>query len=338
LSNTIDPDKPTVAITCGDPNGIGPEIVLKSLSSAEIRNVCSPVIIGVAGVLRFYHKKLAIDLDLIEVHTESIGNPQNGIALLPVKFTGTDQQFGLATKEGGLAAKDQLEQAVDLALSRRVDALVTAPVSKEALHLAGYGFPGHTEYLAHSCRVDDVVMLFVHENLRIGLATIHCPLTQVSQILSKELLLGKLRIMNEDLEKRFRIKAPAIGVTALNPHASEGGMFGHEEAEIIDPAVSAARAEGISVHGPYPADTLFSSLSHKHFDAFLAMYHDQGLIPVKMASDGCAVNYTAGLPIIRTSPDHGTAFDIAGRCSANAASMTEAIKLAVRLAKNERNG
>ena len=245
---------------------------------------------------------------------------------------------GEVSKSGGMIAGKALEMALKLALTGEAQAVVTAPISKEALNLAGYSYPGHTEFFAENTKVEDVVMILLSGGFRVGLVTTHCALSEVAQLLTSEKILRKLQIANQDLRTRFKIANPRIAVAALNPHAGENGMFGHEEQEIITPAIAAARKLGLDVSGPFPADTLFARIDKQKFDLYLAMYHDQGLIPLKMKTFGKGVNYTAGLPFIRTSPDHGTAFDIAGKGMADSSSMEEAIKLAVELAKNSREG
>lgn len=239
---------------------------------------------------------------------------------------------GKLTAGAGEIAARSLALAVQLAVEKKVDAVVTAPLSKKSLNLAGYSYPGQTEFLAEKTRTGDVVMVLLSGSFRVGLVTTHCAIAEVSSLLSKGKILSKLKILNEDLRSRFGISSPRIAVTALNPHAGEDGLFGNEEFEIISPAIRAANKSGIDVRGPFPADTLFARVETQDFDAYLAMYHDQGLIPLKMKSFGHGVNYTAGLPIIRTSPDHGTAFDIAGKGVADPGSMVEAINLAVKLA------
>ncbi|MCH8874624.1 4-hydroxythreonine-4-phosphate dehydrogenase PdxA [candidate division KSB1 bacterium] len=310
--------KPCIAITVGDPNGIGPEVIRKALSKEEIREICRPLVIGPLSLFKQLAKK------------GQVSSPEfnEEIKLRP----------GRVNKSGGMIAGKALEMALKLALTGEARAVVTAPISKEALNLAGYPYPGHTEFFAENTRVEDVLMILMGSGFRVGLVTTHCALSEVAQLLSSERILRKLRIANQDLRARFKIKSPKIAVAALNPHAGENGMFGHEEREIITPAIAAARKLGLDVSGPFPADTLFARVDKQKFDLYLAMYHDQGLIPLKMKAFGKGVNYTAGLPFIRTSPDHGTAFDIAGRGIADSSSMEEAIKLAVELAKNSQEG
>jgi len=309
---------PTIAITVGDPNGIGPEVIGKALSKKEIQQICHPVVIGPLSLFKQLAKK------------GQVSSPEfnEEIKLRP----------GEVNKSGGMIAGKALEMALELALTGEARAVVTAPISKESLNLAGYSYPGHTEFFAEKTRVEDVVMILMSDGFRVGLVTTHCALSEVAQLLTSKKIVRKLQIANQDLQRRFKITNPRIAVAALNPHAGENGMFGHQEREIITPAITAARKLGMDVSGPFPADTLFARVDKQKFDLYLAMYHDQGLIPLKMKAFGKGVNYTAGLPFIRTSPDHGTAFDIAGKGMADSSSMEEAIKLAVELAKNSREG
>lgn len=239
--------------------------------------------------------------------------------------------IGKVTEYGGKIAAESLSLSIELGRKNQIDAIVTAPLCKESLFLAGYKYPGHTEFLADGFSVDDVVMLMISGDFRVGLVTTHCALSDVPKLISKETLLKKIRIIDNELRGRFNIISPKIAVSALNPHAGEAGLFGNEEIVSITPAINQAQSEGINAVGPFPADTLFVEAEKKPFDAYLAMYHDQGLIPVKQKYFGKVVNYTAGLPIIRTSPDHGTAFDIAGKSSASPTSIIEAIHLAIEI-------
>ncbi len=329
-------DRPLIAFTIGDPNGIGPEIILKALSKKEIQEICQAVIIGPLTFLMDQLQKLNISLNLTRISDFiQIDRPGHNVTVLDMEL---EQEFkpdtGQVTVSGGKIAGQSLKDALNLALERKVEAIVTAPISKQAFNLAGYHFPGQTEFFAVKTKIADVVMVLLSGNFRVGLVTTHCAIKSISYLLNKEKILSKLRILNNDLQNRFNIPEPQIAVTALNPHAGEAGMFGNEELDIILPAIKAARKIGIDAAGPFSADTLFARTNENNVDAYLAMYHDQGLIPLKMQSFGKAVNYTAGLPIIRTSPDHGTAYDIAGRGIADSGSIEEAIKLAVQLASN----
>ena len=291
--------KPRVAITVGDPAGIGPEIALKAAADPTVTALCDPVVYGPSspGELAAFSR-------------------------------------GRVTAEAGRAAYDALVRAVADARHRRVDAIATAPVNKEAFAKAGLPWKGHTDLLAHLTGASRAVMMFHSEPLRVVLATVHVPLADVSHALTRELVEEVVRITASELP-RFGYPSPRIAIAGLNPHAGENGLLGTEEAEVLRPAVEALSAAGLAVDGPFPADTLFIRAMRGEFDVVVACYHDQGLIPVKMAAFGKAVNVTLGLPIVRTSVDHGTAFDIAGRGVADASSMIEAVKLAAKLSRRQ---
>jgi len=284
---------PRIAITAGDPAGIGPEIAAKAMSDPRVRDVCDPVLYG---------------------HADT-----GGIAV------------GRLSAEAGRAAYRAIVSAVNDAMAGRVDAVATAPINKEAFALAGLPWRGHTELLAHLTGSPCVAMMFHTDVLRVVLATIHVPLSDVPRLLTQATLEQVIRLTARELP-RFGFGAPRLGVCGLNPHAGEGGVLGFEEQRVLEPAIAACRRDGIAVSGPFPADTLFVRATRGEWDAVVACYHDQGLIPVKLLAFGRAVNVTLGLPIIRTSVDHGTAFDIAGRGIADHGSLVEAVRLAARLA------
>lgn len=290
--------RPRVALTTGDPAGIGPEIARLAVEDARVRAVCDPVLYG----------------------------PPDGATFEPGP-----------TAEGGHAAYEAIEVAVADACSGAVGAVATAPISKHAFALAGFPWKGHTELLAHLTGAVDVAMLFWSEPLKVVLATIHVPLAEVPRQLTAERVSRVIALTARELP-RFGIPFPRLAVAGLNPHAGEQGLMGDEEARSLEPAVSVARASGIDVDGPLPGDTVFLRAIRGEFDAVIACYHDQGLIPVKLAAFGKAVNVTLGLPIVRTSVDHGTAYDIAGRGRADPSSMIEAVLLAARLARGADRG
>jgi len=332
--------KPIVAISIGDPNGIGPEVTIKALVNKSIRDLCRPVIVAPVSLFEQDPRMFGATIKLKEMSILSDATAdEDEIEALAFEVDKSFQvQPGRLLAGAGEVAARSLALAVQLALEKKVDAVVTAPLSKKSLNLAGYSYPGQTEFLAEKTRTEEVVMVLLSGNFRVGLATTHCAIAQVSALLSREKIVRKLQILNKDLSSRFGISNPKIAVTALNPHAGEDGLFGSEEIEIIRPAIHRAIEAGVDARGPFPADTLFARVDEQKFDAYLAMYHDQGLIPLKMKSFGRGVNYTAGLPIIRTSPDHGTAFDIAGKGVAEPGSMIEAINLAVKLAAHSQTG
>jgi 4-hydroxythreonine-4-phosphate dehydrogenase len=324
--------KPTIAITLGDFNGIGPEIALKAAANASTRRLCTPLVIGPLNVLHHVREKLKLKLKL-----QKAVYPWMDGAVIQVHDVGdgiwADVHYGTMAKAAGKSAGVAIEKGVELCTAGKANALVTAPVSKESMQLAGYSFPGQTEMIALLSRSSKVAMMLVSSEMRIGLVTIHTSLRSVPGSLSKEKIVEKAKIIAESLKKNFGIEKPKIALLGLNPHAGENGILGSEEKDIIIPAVGDIKSAGIEVDGPFSADAFFGTQRYKAYDAILAMYHDQGLIPVKMSSFGTTVNFSAGLNIIRTSPGHGTAFDIAGKGTADISSMLEAIKLAVSFTK-----
>lgn len=316
----------------GDPAGIGPEVVLKAIAEEEIRRICIPVIIGDAQLLA--HTARTLDLqsgyDIVRV-----GEPIPDLLTDPVIFHLDNIigpiEPGIESGAAGKAAAEYIEAAVELCAAGSVDAIATAPINKRALFLGGYSFPGHTEFLAHLTGSEEYAMAFVAANLRIVLLSTHVPLAEAITMVERDRIMNVISLTHREL-KRWGIERPRLAVAALNPHGAEGGLFGIEEASEIAPAIEACHGvDGINVHGPYSADTVFLRASRGEFDAVIACYHDQAMIPVKCLSFGEAVNVTLGLPFIRTSVDHGTAFDIAGKGLAEHSSMVAAIKLAAEL-------
>ncbi|HEY4611932.1 MAG TPA: 4-hydroxythreonine-4-phosphate dehydrogenase PdxA [Bacteroidota bacterium] len=321
--------KPVIAITIGDFNGIGPEIALKAAVHPSVRKICSPLLVGPLNVFEHAAKQFKLN---IKLQKAVFPVPRNTITYVHDVGDGiwADVHYGETSKAAGKTAGVAIERAVDVCVRGQAKAMVTAPVSKEALRLAGYDFPGQTEMIALLSRSQRVAMMLVSDVMRIGLATIHVPIASVVQHLTKEKIVEKATIIHETLQKQYRVKKPTIAVLGLNPHAGENGCIGEEERTLILPAIEDLRTSNIAVEGPFAADAFFGQKAYKHYDAVLAMYHDQGLIPLKMSSFETGVNFSAGLKIIRTSPDHGTAFDIAGKGKANFSSMLEAVKLAVK--------
>jgi len=316
----------------GDPAGIGPEVVLKAIAEEEIRRLCIPVIIGDAQLLA--HTARTLDLqsgyDIVRVE-----EPIPDLLTEPIIFHLDNIigpiEPGIESGAAGKAAAEYIEAAVGLCAAGSVDAIATAPINKRALFLGGYSFPGHTEFLAHLTGSEEYAMAFVAANLRIVLLSTHVPLAEAIRMVERDRIVDVISLTHREL-KRWGIEQPRLAVAALNPHGAEGGLFGIEEASEIAPAIEACHGvDGVSVHGPYSADTVFLRASRGEFDAVIACYHDQAMIPVKCLSFGEAVNVTLGLPFIRTSVDHGTAFDIAGKGLAEHSSMVAAIKLAAEL-------
>ncbi len=324
--------RPRVGITMGDPAGIGPEVVLKAVAELEVRAVCQPIIIGDAQLLA--HNARTLDLQCgyeIVRRDEELPPQSTDPVIFHLNNIEGNIEPGIESGTAGKAAAEYIEAAVELCAAGSIAAIATAPINKRALFLGGYSFPGHTEFLAHLTATDDYAMGFVAENLRIVLISTHVPLSQAIQLVRRERFEKTIRLADHEL-RRWGIEDARIAVAALNPHGAEGGLFGIEEASEILPAIEACKIrDRINVSGPYSADTVFLRASRGEFDAVVACYHDQAMIPVKCLSFGEAVNVTLGLPFIRTSVDHGTAFDIAGKGIAEHSSMVAAIKLAAEL-------
>jgi 4-hydroxythreonine-4-phosphate dehydrogenase len=316
----------------GDPAGIGPEIIAKVIDSGEIFSLCRPVIIGDAAVM----KKLVgeMRLSVIVRSLASLSDADTVLGRLDVLDTGkvvlANHKWGVPNVSSGRSVVEYIKKAADLAMKGSVAAIVTAPINKEMMNAAGHHYAGHTELLAKLTNTKEYGMLFVGGGLRVILVTIHLALKDVATHVTTGAVLKTLRLARTAMGL-FGVSAPRIGVAALNPHAGEGRLFGSEEWDEILPAVIKAREEGIHASDPLPADTLFYKARNNYFDIVVAMYHDQGLAPLKMLAFGNAVNVTVGLPIIRTSVDHGTAYDIAGKGCADPASLLEAIKLAASM-------
>ena len=326
--------KPFIAITMGDPAGIGPEIIAKVFDSGEIFPLCRPLIVGDAGVMKKIVEAMRFSIAVRSISSPADADPQNGKA--DVLDCGNvdlkKHTWGSPDVSSGKAVVEYIKKATAHALKHEVDAVVTAPINKEMMNAAGFKYSGHTELFAELTNTREFGMMFVGGGLRVILATIHVALKDVPSRITTEGLLKTFRLARNAM-KYFGLENPRIGVAALNPHAGEAGLFGNEEWEVIMPAVLQARAEGIHASDPIPADTLFYKAKNNYFDIVVAMYHDQGLAPLKMLAFGNAVNVTVGLPIIRTSVDHGTAYDIAGKGCADPASLLEAVKLAAKMAR-----
>ena len=332
--------KPTIGITMGDPAGIGPEVLLKALSEPRIRRLARFVIYGLNELLTYTADQQELDPFWFRVQHDSdrTGWPitDNVVVLDFDEYDGLLHAPHEPSKQAGVVSKACVEEAIADAMRpegdpRRLDAIVTGPISKESWTLAGFNWPGHTELLAHRTRAKRHSMVFISPRLRVALATTHLPLMDIRNVLTIGRVFDPIDLGHQAC-LQLGIKKPRIAVTGLNPHAGENGMFGDEEQRLIEPAVRVARDAGINAVGPLPADTVFIAAAAGEYDLVVAMYHDQGLIPVKLLGWDKAVNWTVGLPIIRTSPDHGTAFNIAGRNKASEGSMAAAIELAAQLA------
>jgi 4-hydroxythreonine-4-phosphate dehydrogenase len=321
-----------LAITMGDPAGVGPEIIVKALSQPGIGGYCRPIIVGDRISLEEAIALLQLPVQLRIIKSPEESQSIQKRSMIELIDMGVTKKFrkGKATAEGGKASVQYIRKAVELALDKHVGGIVTAPISKEALHMAGFTWPGHTEMISELTHMKDYAMMFVGGPLRIILVTIHTSLKNVPPLIAKEKILKTIRLAKKACDM-LGIHAPKIAVAGLNPHAGEAGLFGDEEIREIGPAVKEAFKEGIPVSGPFPPDVIFHKAYKGEFDLIVCMYHDQGLIPLKMVAFDRGVNITVGLPIVRTSPDHGTAYDIAWKGIANPSSMIEAIKLAAKL-------
>lgn len=330
--------RPYLALTMGDPAGIGPEVLAKALAAPEVGKVCHPVVIGSRPVMAETVKALRLPLRVVEITEQESRLGRNGeIALVdPLEKPLRKIALGRISSEAGAAAVAFIKMAVKLALADGVDGIVTGPINKEAIQKAGYDYPGHTELLAELTGSPEVGMMILGGPLKVMFVTTHVALRHLPDALNAERIGQAIRLADKALREFFKVAEPRIGVAALNPHAGEHGLFGEEERDVIRPAVRRARAAGIEASDPLPADTLFGKAAQGRYDGVVAMYHDQGLIPLKLVAFGKCVNLTVGLPIIRTSVDHGTAFDIAGQGRADPGSFIEAIKLAARLARERR--
>lgn len=328
-------DKLKIGISIGDINGIGLEVILKTFLHPKMMDHCIPLIYGSSKVVS-YHKNIVEGE--ISFHAIRSGDRPREYKLNVVNCWNENVNItlGKPSELSGQYAGRSLEAAVKALKNDEIDALVTAPINKEAMQLAQFPFPGHTEYLARELDRGEHLMLMVNEGLRIGLATNHLPLRDVADAIDKKLIKRKVEVLEASLRIDFGIERPAIAVLGLNPHASDGGVLGHEEEEFIRPAIVELKKSGMMVLGPFPADGFFGAGHHYKFDGILAMYHDQGLTPFKSLSFGNGVNFTAGLTHVRTSPDHGTAYDLAGKDEADPASFRQAVYLAMDIARNRK--
>ncbi|MEO9885663.1 MAG: 4-hydroxythreonine-4-phosphate dehydrogenase PdxA [Balneola sp.] len=319
-----------IGITIGDFNGIGPEIALKAFPSIDY-SLSTPILLSPKSVIDFYSEFKASGINFKFI-TDIKDIENKRVNVLQYDDANPSPSPGCLTKESGQVAMHSIESAIRLSLKKKLDAMVTLPISKEAVNLAGYKIPGHTEFLAGQTNTRSVLMMLVNDSLRVALTTVHIPISKIASNITFDIIHKKVTILNSSLKSDFGIENPEIAVLGLNPHAGDGGIIGLEEIEIIIPAIKELRSKGLNVSGPFPADGFFGQKLHLKYDAILAMYHDQGLAPFKLMSFGKGVNFTAGLPIIRTSPDHGTAFDIAGNGVADPSSFIEAYQLAIELA------
>lgn len=329
--------KPKIGITIGDVNGIGPEVIIKVLSDERILNQCIPIIYGSSKVIS-YHKNIVEPRQFEYNNLSTIGYAkEDTVNIFNVWAENVNITLGEITSDGGKYAALSLEKAVQDLKSGDLDAIVTAPIHKQAMAKVDFGFPGHTEYITRYFDAPQSLMCMVSDNLRVGLVTNHVPISDVSALITKDLVKEKIELMHQMLVQDFGKEKPLIAVLGLNPHAGDGGVIGNEDDEIIRPAVIETKKGGNLVFGPFAADGFFGSGEYRKYDGVLAMYHDQGLVPFKLLSFGKGVNFTAGLPVVRTSPDHGTGFDIVGQNIADPQSMRQALYLAIDTMRHRRN-
>lgn len=327
-------NKVVVGISQGDINGIGYEIIIKALSDPRINDMCIPVLYGSPKVAAYHRKALNMESfsfnqakDIKDINTK---RPN----IINCMDENVRVELGKSTEYGGQGAFNSLEAAVTDLKAGQLDVLVTAPINKHNIQPHGFNFSGHTEYLAHKFNAQETLMLMVGSSMRVGVVTGHVPLGKVAGLITTELVIKKIKTLNEVLKKDFAIRRPRIAVLGLNPHAGDSGLLGAEEQAVIIPAITKVNEEGIAALGPYPADGFFGADSFTKFDGVLAMYHDQGLAPFKAISFDSGVNFTAGLPIVRTSPAHGTAYEIAGQGIASPEPFLQSMYLAIDLFKN----
>lgn len=321
-------NKIVVGISHGDINGVSYEVIIKSLMDNRMFDFCVPIVYGSAKVAAYHRKALNIaNFSFNNIKSVEEANPKRA-NIINCLDDNVRVELGKSTNIAGESSLISLEHAVQDLKDGKIDVLVTAPINKDNVQSEKFNFPGHTEYLAQESKSKESLMLMVSENLKVGVATTHLPLTKVPEAITEDLILSKLQIMHKTLIQDFRIRKPKIAVLGLNPHAGDNGLLGTEEVDVIIPAINKAKEEGILALGPYPSDGFFGSDNFKKVDAILAMYHDQGLTPFKALAFNSGVNYTAGLDFIRTSPGHGTAYEITGMGKASEVSFRNAIYLA----------
>ncbi len=334
--NAYQSEKLRVGITMGDINGVGPEILIKAFHDPRLKEMCVPILYGSSRVINIYRKILKIN----KFHYVVVNKPKQAqFRKLNVIDCGPDMDridIGKPSEVGGKAAYMAIKKAVEDAKHSEIDVLVTMPVDKATFQMQDESFVGHTELLTEAFGKQESLMLMVSEDFRIGVATNHIPIQNVARNLSTQRIVKKVKIMDACLKRDFNIQRPVIAILGLNPHAGDSGLIGQEEQEVIIPAIQALQSEGILAQGPFPADGFFGSLAYKNFDGIMAMYHDQGLIPFKLIVGYAGVNFTAGIPFIRTSPDHGVAYDIAGQDKADPESFLQALYLAIDVHRNRK--
>ena len=325
-----------IGITIGDINGIGPEVIIKALSNDYFTQRCTPIIYGSSKSMG-YHKNIVDNGNFSFVNASAPEKATEGkINVLSCWQDAVNINIGEATIDAGKCAYIALDKAMDDLNNGLIDALVTAPINKHAMKMADFPYLGHTDFIAEKTGAADSLMFMISENLKIALVTTHIPISEVTEHITADRILDKLELLDHSLKVDFGIEKPVIAVLGLNPHAGDEGEIGNEDESQVKPAINAAKENGILAHGPYAADGFFGSNKYKKFDAILAMYHDQGLVPFKSLAFGNGVNFTAGLDVIRTSPDHGTGYEIAGQNIADESSFRQALFAAIDIAKSRK--
>jgi 4-hydroxythreonine-4-phosphate dehydrogenase len=323
-----------IGITQGDINGVGYEVILKTFDNPAMLELCTPIIYGSPKVITYHRKALGMDTTFSIINSASEAS-YGRINVVNCNDDEVKVELGKPSREAGKAAFEALEKAMMEYKEGLYDVLVTAPIHKEMIQSEAFAFPGHTEYIEQSVGEGaKALMILASEQLRVALVTTHLPIAKVASTLTSELIGEKIQLFDASLKTDYGINSPRIAVLALNPHAGDGGIIGNEETTIITPAIKSMREQGILCYGPFPADGFFGNGTYNRFDGVLAMYHDQGLIPFKTLSMGEGVNFTAGLPLVRTSPDHGTALDIAGKGEASESSFRQAVYMAIDIHRN----
>jgi len=322
-----------IGISIGDINGVGLEVIIKTFADARMMELCTPIVYGSSKASAHHRKALGVNDFSFNTIKDANDAHHKKANLIDCWKEDVEITSGVSSSDGGKYAFLSLEAATQDLVDGKIDALVTAPINKDNIQSEDFNFPGHTEYLTEKFGGDSL-MLMVNDNIKIGVATNHIPVSAIANTLTSDTIFSKLKTLNKCLVQDFSVNGPKIAVLGLNPHAGDNGLIGKEEQEIIIPAINNAKSVGVNAFGPYPADGFFGSGNYKKFDAILAMYHDQGLIPFKSLSFGDGVNFTAGLSIIRTSPDHGVAYEIAGQNKADENSFRKAVYLACDIAKS----
>ena len=333
----MEQNKIKIGITQGDVNGIGYEVILKAFEDPTMFELCTPIVYGSPKVMTYHRKAIGLETSFTIINSASEAIPGR-LNVINCCDDEVKVELGKPSRESGKAAFDALERAMAEYKEGLYDVLVTAPIHKQMIQSESFTFPGHTEYI-EQCVGEGAkaLMILANETLRVALVTGHVPVAKISSLLTQELIQEKITLFDASLKQDFGINTPRIAVLALNPHAGDGGVIGTEEEKIITPAIKAMREQGILCFGPYPADGFMGSGAFSHFDGVLAMYHDQGLTPFKVLAMESGVNFTAGLPLVRTSPDHGTAFDIAGKGEASADSFRQALYMAIDIHRNRKS-